>query len=397
MNIGRTVFSQLMDFIPQHTFRQSVRRYKGNHRVRKFSCWEQFLCMAFAQLTYRESLRDIETCLRSIGPKLYHSGLRARVSRSTLADANENRPWMIYRDLALALIERARMLYARDNNDELVAHQLQSALYAFDSTIIDLCLSLYPWAHGSVYQKTSAGIKIHTLFDVPSQLPVTLKVTAANVHDVRMLDELTLEPGAHYLIDRAYLDFARLKKIDNVGAFFVIRAKHNLRFHRLYSNPVDKSQGVMADQTIALDVYYSHKDYPDHIRRIRYFDSEHDRTLVFLTNNFVLDPLTIAKLYRSRWQIELFFRWIKQHLRIKSFYGTSPNAVYSQIWIAVSIYVLVAIAKKELHLDQLSLYTILQILSITLFEKELIYQVLTETRPGFDTHCAANQLNLFNI
>lgn len=397
MNLGRTVFSQLMDFIPQHTFRQAVRRHKGNRRVRTFTCWEQFLCMAFAQLTYREGLRDIEGCLRSVGPKLYHSGLRTRVSRSTLADANESRPWMIYRDLALALIQRARILYARDESDKFFAQELQGALYAFDSTIIDLCLSLFPWARGSVYQKTSAGIKLHTLLDVPSQLPVTVRVTAANVHDVRILDELILEPGALYLMDRAYLDFVRLKRIDTAGAFFVIRAKHNLRFHRLYSHPVNKPQGVMSDQTIALDVFYSRKDYPDHLRRIRYFDAEHDRTIIFLTNNFVLDASTVASLYRSRWQIELFFRWIKQHLRIKSFFGTSPNAVHTQIWIALSVYVLIAIVRKELRLEQMSLYTMLQILSITLFEKEPINQVLTEHQHAIDIPDAANQLNLFNF
>ena len=397
MNLGRTVFSQLMDFIPQHTFRQAVRRHKGNRRVRRFSCWEQFLCMAFAQLTYRESLRDIEACLRSVGPKLYHSGLRTQVSRSTLADANEHRPWMIYHDLALALIQHARMLYAREQKDNLIATELQSALYAFDSTIIELCLSLFPWAHAWGHQKTSAGIKLHTLLHVPSQLPVFVRVTAASVHDVRILDELTIEPGAHYVIDRAYLDFARLRRIDNAGAFFVIRAKENLHFHRLYSHPANRSMGVIADQTIALDVFYSREQYPDQLRRIRYFDAEHDRTLIFLSNNFVLDALTIAQIYRSRWQIELFFRWIKQHLRMKSFFGTSPNAVRTQIWTALSIYVLVAIVKKELQLNQHSLYTILQILSITLFEKEPIYQVLTKTQYQLYDPCPRNQLDLFNF
>jgi len=322
--------------------------------------------MAFVQLTYRDSLRDIEACLRSLGPKLYHTGFgQSRISRSTLADANEHRSWQIYHDLALILIERARTLY---RDDKLVS-ELQSALYAFDSTIIDLCLSLFPWAHGSVYQKTAAGIKLHTLLDLQSQLPVFVRVTAANVHEVRMLDELTLENGAHYLFDRGYLDFGRLKRIDQAGAFFVIRARHNLRFHRLYSHPANKPLCVKADQTIVLDVFYSRQQYPDQLRRIRYFDQEHQRTLIFLTNNFVLDALTIAQLYRSRWQIELFFRWIKQHLRIKSFFGTSPNAVRTQIWIAISIYVLVAIIKKELRLEQQSLYTILQILSVTFLKK----------------------------
>ena len=397
MNIGRTVFSQLMDLIPQHTFRQAVRHYKGNRRVRRFSCWEQFLCMAFAQLTYREGLHDIEACLRSLGPKLYHSGLRTRVSRSTLADANEHRPWMIYHDLALALIQHARTLYAREEKDNLIAAELQTAVYTFDSTIIELCLSLFPWAHAWGHQKTSAGIKVHTLLHIPSQLPVFVRVTAASVHDVRMLDELPLEAGAHYVVDRGYLDFARLRRIDKAGAFFVIRAKDNLRCHRLYSHPANKSMGVIADQTIVLDVFYSREQYPDHLRRIRYFDAEHDRTLVFLSNNFVLDALTISQLYRSRWQIELFFRWIKQHLRIKSFFGTSPNAVRTQIWIAVSIYVLVAILKKELRLEQQSLYTILQILSVTLFEKEPIYQVLTSTQHQIVNLCPPNQLTLFDF
>ncbi len=394
MNLGRTVFSQLMDFIPQHTFRQSVKRFKGNRRVRRFSCWDQFLCMAFAQLTYRESLRDIEACLRSLGPKLYHLGLRqGRISRSTLADANEHRSWQIYHELALALIERARVLY---RDDKLIT-ELTSALYAFDSTIIELCLSLFPWAHASVYQKSRAGIKLHTLLDLHAQLPVLVGVTAANVNDVRMLDALTIEPGAHYVMDRGYMDFARLKRIDDVGAFFVIRARQKLRFQRIYSHPVDKSMGIMADQTIAFDVYLSHSRYPDHLRRIRYFDADHDRTLIFLTNNFFLDAAIIAKLYHSRWQIELFFKWIKQHLRIKSFYGTSPNAVRTQIWIAICVYTLVAIVKKEFRLQELSLYSILQILSVTLFEKEPLYQALTSTECTNDNPCPANQLNLFHF
>ncbi len=392
MNIGRTVFSQLMDYIPQHTFRHLVRKYKGDRRVRTFTCWEQFLSMAFAQLTYREGLRDIDACLSSLGPKLYHSGFRSRVPRSTLSDANERRPWQIYHDLALVLIQRARILY----RDDKLLHELQSALYALDSTIIDLCLSLFPWAHASVYQKTNAAIKLHTLLDIQAQLPVFVKVTAANVHDVRILDELIIEAGAYYVMDRAYTDFARLKRIDDAGAFFVIRAKKNVHCHRVYSHPVDKSKGVIADQTIAFDRYYAQHQYPDHLRRIHYFDAEHQRTLIFLTNNFLLDAFTIAELYRSRWQIELFFKWIKQHLRIKSFYGTSPNAVRTQIWIAVTMYILIAIVKKELRLD-LSLYTILQILSITLFEKTPIYQALTD--PGIQSQCPCpdNQLNLFTL
>jgi hypothetical protein len=392
MNIDRTVFSQLMDFVPKHEFRAAVKRYKGEHRVRRFSCWDQFLCMAFAQLTYRESLRDIETCLRSLGSKLYHSGIRAKVARSTLADANEHRSWQIYRDVAVVLINRARRLY---QNDKLLA-DLESAVYAFDSTIIELCLALFPWAQAKGHVKTSAGIKMHTLLDLASNMPTVVRVSAASVHDVLMLDELVYEAGAYYVLDRGYMDFARLKRIDNSGAYFVIRAKRDLRFRRVYSQPVIKTSGVIADQTITFTVWRTHDVYPDHLRRIRFFDAEHDRTLVFLTNNFLLDALTIAQLYRARWQIELFFKWIKQHLRIKGFYGTTPNAVKAQIWIAVAIYVLVAILKKELKLDQ-SLYTILQILSVTLFQKEPMYQVLTDTRYNIQNTSESNQLILFNF
>jgi len=392
MNVDRTVFSQLMDFVPKHEFRAAVKHYKGEHRVRRFSCWDQFLCMAFAQLTYRESLRDIETCLRSLGSKLYHSGIRAKVARSTLADANEHRSWQIYRDIALALIKQARRLY---QNDKLLA-DLESAVYAFDSTIIELCLALFPWAQGKGHIKTSAGIKMHTLLDLSSNIPTVIRVSAASVHDVLMLDELVYEAGAYYVLDRGYMDFARLKRIDNSGAYFVIRAKRDLRFRRVYSQPVNKTSGVMADQTITFTVWRTHDVYHDHLRRIRFFDAEHDRTLVFLTNNFLLDALTVAQLYRARWQIELFFKWIKQHLRIKAFYGTTPNAVKTQIWIAVAIYVLVAIVKKELKLDR-SLYTILQILSVTLFHKEPMYQVLTDTGYSSKSPADPNQLILFNF
>ena len=333
MNHDRAVFSQLMDFVPKHEFRAAVMRYKGEHRVRRLSCWDQLLCMAFAQLTYRESLRDIETCLRSLGSKLYHSGIRAKVARSTLADANEHRSWQIYRDVAVTLIHRARRLY---QNDKLLA-DLESAVYAFDSTIIELCLTLFPWAEGKGHVKTSAGIKMHTLLDLASNVPTVIRVSAASVHDVLMLDELVYEAGAYYVLDRGYMDFARLKRIDNSGAFFVIRAKRDLRFRRVYSQPVNKTPGVMADQTITLTVWRTHDVYPDHLRRIRSFDAEHDRTLVFLTNNFLLDAFTIAQLYRARWQIELFFKWIKQHLRIKAFYGTTRDAVKTQILIAVAI------------------------------------------------------------
>jgi hypothetical protein len=392
MNVGRTVFSQLMDYVPMHTFRLAVKRHKGERRVRSFSCWDQFLCMAFAQLTYRESLRDIETCLRSLGAKLYHTGIRCRVSRSTLADANERRPWKIYHDLALTLIERARTLY----RDDKFLVELESALYAFDSTMIELCLTLFPWARGAGHTDTSAAVKLHTLLDIQTNIPTFIRVSAANIHDVIMLDELVYEPGAFYVLDRGYMDLTRLKRIDQSKAFFVIRAKKTLRFNRLQSHPVNKSAGVMADQTVRLTVWRTHHQYPDRIRRIKFFDGDRDRTLVFLTNNFFLDALSVAKLYRSRWQIELFFKWIKQHLRIKAFFGTSPNAVRTQVWIAVSIYILVAIIKKELDLH-LSLYSILQILSVTAFEKVPLDQVLIETEPQLQHHCPPNQLSLFTF
>jgi hypothetical protein len=392
MHLGRTVFSQLMDFVPRHEFRQIVKRHKGEHRVRRFSCWDQFLSMSFAQLSYRESLRDIETCLRALGPALYHSGIRAQVSRSTLADANERRPWQMYQELALSLISRARVLY---RGDRFLA-EIDTAVYALDATIIELCLKLFPWATAANHQATVAGVKLHTLLDVQSNLPVFARVSEANMHEVRMLDELLFEPGAFYVLDRGYTHFGRLKKIDNAGAFFVIRGKRGLRFVRVKSHPVDKAWGVRVDQTIRLIIPLSVAGYPDCVRRIRYFDAEKDRSFIFLTNNFVLDPLTIAELYRSRWKIELFFRWIKQHLRIKAFYGTTPNAVNTQIWIALTVFVLVAIVKKELNIE-LSLYTILQILSVTLFEKEPINQVLADHQGLIQTVDDPNQLKLFSF
>jgi hypothetical protein len=392
MNVGRTVFSQLLDFIPHHKFRAFVQRYHGNRRVRHFTCWEHFLCLAFAQLTYRESLRDIEACLRSLDTQLYHCGIRSTVSRSTLADANEKRPWQIYRDIALVLIERARELYS----NETFVSELDSSIYAFDSTTIDLCLSLFPWAHGVGPGKTKGGVKLHTLLDVRANIPTFIRVSNSSLHDVNVLDEIPYEHGALYIFDRGYVDFQRLKDIDNVGSFFVIRAKRNLQCSRIYSRPVDKSTGIRADQIIRLDIYKSQKEYPDQLRRVKYYDKENKRILVFLTNNFVLDAVTIAELYRSRWKIELFFKWIKQYLRIKSFYGTSQNAVRTQVWIATSIYVLVAIVKKELGIEQ-SLYTILQILSVRLFEKTTIFQLLTETEILNHEPCDANQLKLFNF
>lgn len=394
MNVGRTVFSQILDHLPEHIFRQSVARYNGDRRVRRFTCWQQFLFMAFAQLTYRESLRDIEACSRSLGSALYHNGLTSSASHSTLADANKHRPWQIYRDIALHLIEQARVLYRQD---KLALAEFDGVIYAFDSTIIDLCLTLFPWATANVYQRSSAGVKLHTLYDVQAQIPVFVRVTAANVHDTRMLAQLNIDSGAYYILDRGFTDFRQLRRIDQQAAYFVIRSRENLRYHRVYSRPSNKLEGVRSDQEILLDIPLTHQYYPDLLRRIRFFDHEQQRSLVFLTNNFNLQPITIANLYRSRWQIELFFRWIKQHLRIKSFYGTSPNAVRTQVWIAIAVYVLIAIVKKKLHLDKLSLYTILQILSITLFQKEPIYQVLTATHYRFDDPCPRNQLQLFDF
>ncbi len=392
MHVGRTVFSQLMDFVPYKEFLRIVKRHRGEYRVRHFSCWEQFLTMAFAQLTYRESLRDIETCLRSLGSTLYHSGIRSTISRSTLADANERRPWKIYQDLALVLIDRARVLY----RDERLLREIDNAVYALDATTIDLCLALFPWARAQAHQATCGGVKLHTLLDIQRNLPVFARVSVAHLYEVYVLDDLVFEPGAFYIFDRAYTDFTRLKRIDSSGAFFVIRAKKHLRFARMLSHPVDKTHGVNVDQTIHLVIKRSLEGYPDALRRIKFFDMEKNRTFVFLTNNFLLDAALIAELYRSRWKIELFFKWIKQHLRIKAFYGTTPNAVNTQIWIALALFVLVAIVKKELRLDA-PLYTILQILSITLFEKEPIDEVLTATRCPSDISCDVNQLNLFEF
>ncbi len=392
MNIGRTILAQLMDYFPEHEFNLAVKRHRGNRWIRSFSCRDQFICMAFAQLTYREGLRDIETCLNSLGSKLYHCGIRSKVSKSTLADANEKRPWQIFQETALALIERARILY----KDDRFITELDQAIYALDSTNINLCLSLFPWAKAANHQKIVAGVKLHTLFAIQPRLPVFSTISNANVADNRILDEIIFEPGSIYVLDRGYMDLVRLKRIDNAGAFFVIRARTGLRFTRMYSAPVCKQTGVRADQSIILDIELSRLRYPDNLRRIKYYSSEKDRTFVFLTNNFVLDAIIIADLYRSRWQIELFFKWIKQHLRIKAFYGTSPNAVRTQIWIALSIFVLVAIVKKELKLD-LSLYTILQILSVSLFEKDPIYQRLTESLCLNDALASTEQLNLFAI
>jgi hypothetical protein len=388
MNSGKTIFAQLMDFVPIYEFRKSVDRYNGNFKVISFSCWDQFLCMAFAQLTFRESLRDIQVCLRATQTKLYHLGIRGKVSRNTLAHANQTRDWRIYSDFAQVLITKARELYVEDS----FGIELNQAVYALDSTTIDLCLALFPWAE---FRKRKGAVKLHTLLDLRGNIPSVIIITTGKVHDVNILDDLIIEAGAIYIMDRGYLDFARLYRMHQDLAFFVTRAKKNFSRKRLYSQPVDKSTGVKCDQIVVLKGYYAKKDYPEKLRRISYFDSKNNKTFVFLTNNFTLPAITIADLYRCRWQVELFFKWIKQHLRIKAFYGTTENALKTQIWIAISVYVLVAIVKKTLKLDQ-SLYTILQILSITLFEKTPIYQALSNVNYTNNLDHISNQLNLFD-
>ena len=389
MPIEPTVFSQVMDFLPLHEFRKCVRRYRGSYKVQKFSCLDQFLCMAFAQLTYRRSLRDIVACLRAMQPRLYHMGIRTRVARSTLADANENRDWRIYADFAQVLIAEARGLYA----DEDFGVELDETVYALDASTIDLCLSLFPWAR---FRRTKSAVKLHTLLNLRGDIPEFIHISDGKLHDVNVLDILVPEAGSVYVMDRGYLDFERLYALRQAMAFFVTRAKRRFQCKRRYSHPVDKATGLRCDQTIVLTGFYSAKNYPEPMRRIVYVDAETGKRFVFLTNNFVLPALTIAQLYKARWRIELFFKWIKQHLRIKAFYGTSENAVKTQIWIAISVYVLVAIVKKRLNLDQ-SLYTILQILGLTPFEKTSILQVFSE-----ETHTNAkgtcdNQLELFNL
>ena len=370
MNHGRTVFSQLMDGIPKYEFDQCVRRYRGNHRVRSLPSYEQFLVMAFAQLTYRESLRDIQTCLGAIGSKLYHSGIRQAPARSTLADAGEKRDWRIFAEFGQQLIAQASVLYA----DEPFGVELKQAAYALDSTTIDLCLSLFPWAK---FRRAKAAIKLHTLLALRGNYPTVVIVTTGRVHDVNILDQLAFEAGSFYIFDRGYLDFARLHRLHLQGAFFVTRAKKNFRFRRRYSQPVDKSTGLRLDQTVVLTGFYALQAYPTVLRRIAYRDPLTGQKLVFLTNNFTVSAMTIAQLYRCRWQIELFFKWIKQHLRIKNFYGTSDNAVRTQVWIAIAVYVLVALLKKRLELS-LSLHAMLQILSLTLFEKTPLLKVFSE-------------------
>jgi hypothetical protein len=389
MNTDRIIFSQIMDFIPKHQFNLCVRRYRGNYRLRKFSCFDQFLCMAFAQLAFKESLRDIETCLHAMKPKLYHAGFRGRIARSTLADANEKRPWQMYADFAQILIDKAQTLYSNDS----FGVDLKHAVYALDSTIIDLCLTLFPWAQ---FRKHKSAVKVHTLMDLKGSIPCFIRITGGSVHDVNFLDELLFEAGAFYIMDRGYIDFARLYTFTKSMAFFVTRAKTNIDYARIGYRPVDKTTGLRSDQTITLRGQKTSQDYPVPLRRISYYDADTNKRLVFLTNNFTLDALTIAKLYKCRWQIELFFKWLKQNLHIKAFFGTSDNAVKTQIWIAVSIYVLIAIIKKELRLGH-SLAEILQILSIALFEQVPLQQILTEIHMKNENSQNHNQLSLFNL
>jgi hypothetical protein len=387
MNTGKTLFAQLMDFLPWSTFNRIVARYDGDSAVRTLSCAAQFRAMAFAQLTYRDSLRDIEACLSAQSAKLYSMGFREPVRRSTLADANEARSWHIYAEFAQRLIAQARQLYASDSLDV----DLANTVYALDSTTIDLCLSVFPWAH---FRSTKAAVKMHTQLDLRGNIPSFIHISNGKLHDVNVLDMLVPEAGAIYVMDRAYVDFARLHVLHQAGAFFVTRAKANLNVHRVYSAPVDKSAGIICDQTIALDGYLTQQHYPAHLRRIRFKAPETDKTLVFLTNNMTLPALTICALYKSRWQVELFFKWIKQHLRIKRFYGTSENAVKSQIWIAVSVYVLVAIIRKRLNLE-VELCTFLQVISVTIFEKMPIQTAFSPENYRSDTAIDSNQLNLF--
>jgi len=389
MNLGKTLFAQLMDFLPWKTFHRIVARHDGDRYVKSLTCADQFRVMAFAQLTYRESLRDIEVCLSAQVTKLYHMGLRQEIKRSTLADANETRNWLIHAEFAQRLIVQARKLYAGDS----FGIELENTAYALDSTTIDLCLSLFPWA---LFRTTKSAVKMHTLLDLRGNIPSFIHISDGKLGDVKALDILVLEAGAIYVMDRGYLDFARLYMMHQAQAFFVTRAKSNTQLQRVYSAAVDRSTGIICDQTIALTGTTSHKDYPEHLRRIRFKDPETGKTLVFLTNNFALPAATICALYKARWQVELFFKWIKQHLRIKKFYGNTENAVKSQIWIAVSVYVLVAIVKKRLNLDA-SLYTLLQILSVTLFEKMPLQQAFPGSDYKSEQGDDCNQMNLFTF
>jgi hypothetical protein len=387
MNRGKLVFAQLMQHLPLTTFRRCVTRYRGAFKVKSFSCLDQFLCMAFAQLTFRESLRDIEVCLRAQSSKLYHLGIRSAVARNTLANANAVRDWRIYADFAQSLIGIARPLYAQES----FGVDLQETVYALDATTIDLCLSVFPWA---VFRRAKAAIKLHTLLDLRGNIPTFIHISDGKVHEVNILDQLLPEPGAFYIMDRGFLDFERLYRFHEAGSFFVTRGKSNLKVQRRYSHPVDRTTGLICDQSVVLTGFYSHQGFQAPLRRIRFKDPETAKTLIFLTNNFVLPAFTITELYRCRWQVELFFKWIKQHLRIKAFFGTSENAVRSQIWIAVSAYILVAIVKKRLHLSA-SLYEILQILSLTMFEKIPLDQLLAQTISEQIQPVSHNQLILF--
>lgn len=389
MNSGKTIFAQLMDFIPSaYQFRCCVERYSGHYKVKSFSCWDQFLTLAFAQLTFRESLRDIEACLRTTPQKLYHMGIRSIVSRNTLANANQVRDWRIYADFAQILIQEARSLY----RGESFGLELDNTVYALDATTIDLCLSLFPWAQ---FRRRKSAVKLHTLLDLRGSIPSVVIVTGGQVHEVNILDQLIWEPGAIYLMDRGYLDFRRLYRIQLSGAFFVTRAKKRFDCRRLYSQVIDKKTGLQCDQIVVLNNPVPKRGYPERLRRVRYFDAVSQKRFVFLTNNFLLPALTITELYRCRWKVELFFRWIKQHLRIKAFYGTSENAVRTQVWIAIAVYVLVAIVKKKLHIE-LSLHSILQILSVSLFDKIPILEALSRSDTDEKDAESDNQLILFN-
>jgi hypothetical protein len=386
---GRIVFSQIMDYLPRRHFKACVNRYRGDHRVRAFTCLDQFYCMSFAQLTARESLRDIEACLRAVGPKLYHAGMKAKVSRTTLAKANEQRDWKIYRDIAMILIARARMIYAH----QPLAMNLKRAVYALDSTVVDLCLSLFPWAQ---HRRRKSAVKVHTQLDLRGNIPAFIRVTGGQIHDLHFLDHVIFEAGAFYVMDKGYTDFQRLYYIHQQQAFFVIRAKNNLTFSRQASHPVIKDRGLRSDQTIRLIGPRTALYYPERLRRIHYVDTELNKRFFFLTNNFNLSAWTITRLYKLRWQVELFFKWIKQHLRIKAFYGTTPNAVKTQVWIAISVYVLVAILKKELKLEA-SMYEILQVLGVMLFEKTPVNSLFDGDSDNFLKYPLHNQLHLFEF
>lgn len=388
MNSGKTLLSQVLEHIPKYEFDKLVAKYQGNYKAQEFSCWEQYVCMVFAQLTNRESLRDIETCLRTVSNKLYHCGIRSKVAKSTLAYWNETRDWRIYAELSQNLIATARNLYARDNE---FIKELDAAVYAFDSTAIHLCLSLFPWAK---YKRSVGGIKAHTLFDLHSRIPTWIFISEGRLQDVNILDKLPIETGAYYVLDRGYVDWSRLFNIEQAKAFWITRARMPFSFNRQYSNTVDKTTGLICDQTGILKGYIAHRDYPLKIRRIRYCDKATGKTYIFITNHMQLDACMVAMLYKQRWQIELFFKWIKQHLRIKAFYGTTSNAVHTQIWIAVSVYVLVAIIKKKLDTGH-SLYTLLQKLSVCVFEKMPIRQAFQEIELQNQNASVSNQLKMF--